>query len=70
MPDGCIRIENVFVDYPVERHSVRRILNGINLEIGSGEFVSVVGQTGCVFACCIFFGISITTGPGRPLWAM
>jgi NitT/TauT family transport system ATP-binding protein len=43
----AIRIEDVHVDYPVEGRSVRKILNGIDLEIASGEFVSIVGQTGC-----------------------
>ena len=42
-----IQIENVSVDYPVERRGLRRILNGIDLEIEAGEFVSIVGQTGC-----------------------
>jgi NitT/TauT family transport system ATP-binding protein len=41
-----IRIENVDVEYPDGR-SVRRVLNGVNLEIQSGEFISIVGQTGC-----------------------
>lgn len=47
MADTAIRIENVEVDYSAGRGSMRRILNGINLEIESGEFVSIVGQTGC-----------------------
>ena len=42
-----IRIQNVSVDYPVEGRGLRRILNGIDLEIVAGEFVSIVGQTGC-----------------------
>ena len=42
-----IQIQNVSVDYPVEGGGARRILNGINLEIGAGEFISIVGQTGC-----------------------
>jgi NitT/TauT family transport system ATP-binding protein len=42
-----IRIQNVSVDYPVEARGLRRILNGVNLEIGAGEFISIVGQTGC-----------------------
>ena len=42
-----VRIQNVSVDYPVEGHAMRRILNGIDLEIVAGEFVSIVGQTGC-----------------------
>jgi NitT/TauT family transport system ATP-binding protein len=37
-----IRIERVVVEY-----AGRRILNGIDAEIGAGEFVSIVGQTGC-----------------------
>jgi NitT/TauT family transport system ATP-binding protein len=42
-----IQIQNVSVEYPVERRGLRRILNGIDLEIDAGEFVSIVGQTGC-----------------------
>lgn len=37
-----IAIENVVVEY-----AARRILNEIDLEIGAGEFVSIVGETGC-----------------------
>jgi|SRR5579871_1389656 len=47
MGNATIRVENVHVDYPIDGHSVRKVLNGIDLEIGSGEFVSIVGQTGC-----------------------
>lgn len=47
MAAAAIRIENVEVDYAAGRGTMRRILNGINLEIASGEFVSIVGQTGC-----------------------
>lgn len=46
MQNPIIRIENVDVEYPDGR-SIRRILNGINLEIQCGEFISIVGQTGC-----------------------
>jgi NitT/TauT family transport system ATP-binding protein len=42
-----VRIQNVSVDYPVEGRGLRRVLNGIDLEIVAGEFVSIVGQTGC-----------------------
>jgi NitT/TauT family transport system ATP-binding protein len=42
MPDSAIQIENVHVDY-----STRSVLNGIDLEIESGAFVAVVGETGC-----------------------
>ncbi len=42
-----IQIQNVSVDYPLEGRGLRRILNGIDLEIGAGEFISIVGQTGC-----------------------
>jgi NitT/TauT family transport system ATP-binding protein len=37
-----IRVEDVRVEY-----SAKKILGGIDLEIGAGEFVSIVGQTGC-----------------------
>jgi len=43
----AVRLEDVHVEYPVANGPVRKILNGINLDIESGEFVSIVGQTGC-----------------------
>src|SRR6266704_5079783 len=46
MTKPLIRIERVTVDYP-DGSSMRRVLNGIDLEIENGEFVSIVGQTGC-----------------------
>ncbi len=44
---GSIRIQRVSIEYPVEGRGMRRILNDIDLEIESGAFVSIVGQTGC-----------------------
>jgi NitT/TauT family transport system ATP-binding protein len=44
---GIIRIEQVDVEYPSQNQSIRRVLNGINLDIDAGEFVSIVGKTGC-----------------------
>jgi NitT/TauT family transport system ATP-binding protein len=46
MAEPLIRLERVIVEYP-DGGSIRRVLNGIDLEIESGEFVSIVGQTGC-----------------------
>jgi NitT/TauT family transport system ATP-binding protein len=37
-----IRVEDVRVEY-----ASKKVLSGIDLEIGAGEFVSIVGQTGC-----------------------
>src|SRR5436190_9339131 len=47
MPHAAIRVDGVHLDYSVQSHATRRILNGIDLQIESGEFVSIVGQTGC-----------------------
>src|ERR1700724_621555 len=44
---GNIRIQRVSVEYPVEGRGMVRILSDIDLEIESGAFVSIVGQTGC-----------------------
>jgi NitT/TauT family transport system ATP-binding protein len=44
---GSICVQHVSVEYPVEGRGMRRILNDIDLDIESGAFVSVVGQTGC-----------------------
>jgi NitT/TauT family transport system ATP-binding protein len=43
----AIRVDSVHVSYAVGNGVIRRILNGIDLEIQSGEFISIVGQTGC-----------------------
>jgi len=37
-----IRVEDVRVEY-----ESKKVLSGVDLEIGPGEFVSLVGQTGC-----------------------
>jgi NitT/TauT family transport system ATP-binding protein len=37
-----IRVEDVCVEY-----ESKKVLGGVDLEIGAGEFVSLVGQTGC-----------------------
>jgi len=47
MQKPIIRIDQVDVEYAAEGNATRRVLNGINLEIGGGEFISIVGQTGC-----------------------
>src|SRR5262245_14217989 len=47
MQKPIIRIDQVDVEYSDEVNATRRVINGINLEIGSGEFISIVGQTGC-----------------------
>jgi NitT/TauT family transport system ATP-binding protein len=44
---AMIQIQDVLVEYRQSGKASRRILNGINLDIGQGEFVSIVGQTGC-----------------------
>jgi NitT/TauT family transport system ATP-binding protein len=44
---SIIQIEQVDVEYPSQNQSIRRVLNGINLDIDAGEFVSIVGKTGC-----------------------
>jgi NitT/TauT family transport system ATP-binding protein len=46
MRESIIRIDHVDVEY-TDGSSIRRVLNGIDLEIKSGEFVAIVGQTGC-----------------------
>ncbi len=47
MPDAAIQIEGVSLDYPISGSAPRRILNEITLRIETGEFISIVGQTGC-----------------------
>ncbi len=47
MLDAAIQIENVHVEYPVAGQAARSVLNGISLQVESGEFVAIVGETGC-----------------------
>jgi NitT/TauT family transport system ATP-binding protein len=42
-----IRLENIHVTYALKDGARKNVLNGIDLAIRSGEFISVVGQTGC-----------------------
>jgi NitT/TauT family transport system ATP-binding protein len=47
MQKPIIRMESVHVEYPTTDGCTKRVLDSIDLEIGTGEFVSIVGQTGC-----------------------
>ena len=47
MLERAIQLDNVHVDYPVAGQAARSVLNGISLQIESGEFVAIVGETGC-----------------------
>ena len=47
MPGAAIQIEKVHVNYLAGGHATRPVLNGISIEIESGEFVAIVGETGC-----------------------
>src|SRR5436189_123184 len=47
MPDVIIQFDDVYVDYHAPGQPPHRVLSGIDLKIESGEFVSIVGQTGC-----------------------
>jgi NitT/TauT family transport system ATP-binding protein len=42
-----IALRDVSVAYPAGREGMRTVLSGINLEIAAGEFVAVLGETGC-----------------------
>ena len=42
-----IALRDVSVAYPAGREGVKTVLSGINLEIAAGEFVAVLGETGC-----------------------
>jgi NitT/TauT family transport system ATP-binding protein len=42
-----IALRNVSVAYAAGREGVKTVLAGINLEIAAGEFVAVLGETGC-----------------------
>ncbi|CAL1240372.1 ABC transporter ATP-binding protein [Candidatus Methylocalor cossyra] len=44
---GTLTIRNVWKHYDVKGSGKLEVLNDINLEIGPGEFVSIVGSSGC-----------------------
>jgi ABC-type glutathione transport system ATPase component len=52
MPEIAVQIEKVRVEYPIAGQAPRTILNSISLEIESGEFVAIVGETGCGKSRC------------------
>ncbi|HUA96819.1 MAG TPA: ATP-binding cassette domain-containing protein [Terracidiphilus sp.] len=50
MPASCrieIALREVSVAYPCGREGVKTVLSGINLQIAQGEFVAILGETGC-----------------------
>lgn len=61
--------------HQVEKHfSTKRVLHGINLEIGAGEFVAIVGKSGCGKSTLLrlIAGLDVPTGGqilvnGQPL---
>jgi NitT/TauT family transport system ATP-binding protein len=42
-----IRVEGVHVTYPIQGQAPKKVLDGVDLTIEPGEFISVAGQTGC-----------------------
>jgi NitT/TauT family transport system ATP-binding protein len=42
-----IALRDVSVAYPAGREGVKTVLSGIDLEIAAGEFVVILGETGC-----------------------
>lgn len=42
-----IALRDVSVAYPAGREGVKTVLSGINLQIAQGEFVAILGETGC-----------------------
>ncbi|HVU48960.1 MAG TPA: ABC transporter ATP-binding protein [Terracidiphilus sp.] len=42
-----IALRDVTVAYPAGREGMKTVLSGINLEIAAGEFVAILGETGC-----------------------
>jgi NitT/TauT family transport system ATP-binding protein len=42
-----ISLRNVSVAYATGREGVKTVLSGVNLEIAAGEFVTLLGETGC-----------------------
>src|SRR3954451_8508207 len=46
MPPDLLRVENLSVAFATEAGSAR-VLDGVNLSVGSGEIVGLVGESGC-----------------------
>lgn len=44
---GFIRLEDLCVEYAVNGHPPKKVLDCLNLSIAEGQFVAVCGQTGC-----------------------
>ena len=42
-----IRLENIAVEYRIQGHAPRKVLDRLNVTIEPGEFIAVCGQTGC-----------------------
>jgi len=45
--DVLLRVENLVVEFPIDRHSVVHAVSGISFDVVKGETLGLVGESGC-----------------------
>jgi peptide/nickel transport system ATP-binding protein len=46
MTETLLSIQNLYVNYKIFEGTLK-VLNGVNLELGQGEKIGLIGETGC-----------------------
>ncbi|TWD82439.1 peptide/nickel transport system ATP-binding protein/oligopeptide transport system ATP-binding protein [Kribbella amoyensis] len=65
MTEPLLRIENVRKEFPTQRREVIHAVDGVSLEVGRGETLGLVGETGCgksTLARCVARLYDVTSG--------
>ena len=45
--DVLLRVEDLVVEFPIDRHSVVHAVSGISFDVVKGETLGLVGESGC-----------------------
>ncbi|MBT5757359.1 MAG: ATP-binding cassette domain-containing protein, partial [Acidimicrobiaceae bacterium] len=45
--DVLLRVEDLVVEFPVDRHAVVHAVSGISFDVVRGETLGLVGESGC-----------------------
>ncbi len=64
MPDPLLAIDNLTVEFPGARGPVP-VVRGLSLEVGQGEFVGLVGESGCGKSMTALATLGLVPEPGR-----
>ncbi len=62
-----LKIENISKDYVIDKKTIQ-VLSGINLDVETGEFISIVGASGCGKSTLLKLVIGLETATSGQVW--